>query len=116
MGSRGVRGFVGRAGARGCARVRARARGCPRVRAGTCGFARVHAGTCPNAQFDAFSAQMDRGSPSHTRLSEFYIKMGFIITRGFGRVIIKLWQASIFFTITELGLYLQLIVFYKKKE
>ena len=37
-------------------------------------------------------------------------------TRSFGRVIIKLWRASIFFTITELGLHLQLIAFCKKKE
>ena len=54
---------VGRDKTRGFMRVHAGTRGFARVHAGTRGYTRVHAPTCPNAQFDAFSAQMDRGSP-----------------------------------------------------
>ena len=61
---------------RGYARVHAGSRGYTRVGAGTRTYTRVHARTCPNAQFDAFSAQMDREMDKirHRR------------RRGFGRV------------------------------
>ena len=61
--------MIKHAGSRAYTRVHARICGFARVHAGLLGYTRVHAGTrgctqvhvrtCPNAQFDAFSAQMD---------------------------------------------------------
>ena len=68
--------MIKHAGSRAYTRVRAGSRGYTRVGAGTRAYTRVHARTCPNAQFDAFSAQMDREMDKirHRR------------RRGFGRV------------------------------
>ena len=67
---------IGHARTRAYTRVHARTRAYTRVHARTRAYTRVHAGTCPNAQFDAFSAQMD------TEMDKIRHRR----RRGFGRV------------------------------